>query len=168
MTGRPKRKRIPDHVKVQVCLRLLRHIGFLRPGAVEWDHFPALELRPINETGTDYDPPQHDPRYIQPLVKIDHALKTNGPKHDHSQGDKGKIAKVKRQERKNEEHIQRMVDAANEAKPPPQFDLAAQVEMLGVDSLLPFRGPFGPRRDDFGGRKPKRRIPSRPFYKRPK
>ena len=96
MTARPKRKKIPLGVKLEACLKIMRSHLLLDEGFVEWDHHPALELRPINEAGDDYEPPQLDPRYIQPLVGADHALKTNGPRHDHSQGDKGKIAKVKR------------------------------------------------------------------------
>ena len=87
-------------VKVEACLIIMRNRLLLDCGPVEWDHCPALELRPLNAAGDDYDPPQHDPRYIQPLVKVDHDRKTNGPRHDHSQGDKGKIAKVKRLERR--------------------------------------------------------------------
>ena len=96
MTYRPKRKKIPLETRVQSLLLLLVRAGMLETTDVQWDHHPALELRPLNAAGDDYEPPQLDPRYIQPLVRADHALKTNGPRHDHSQGDKGKIAKVKR------------------------------------------------------------------------
>ena len=96
MTARPKRKKIPLGVKLEACLKIMRSHLLLDEGSIEWDHCPALELRPLNAAGDDYEPPQLDPNYIQPLVRADHALKTNGPHHDHSQGDKGKIAKVKR------------------------------------------------------------------------
>jgi hypothetical protein len=98
MSDRPKRKAIPAKVKVEVCLLLLRRHGILPEGPLQWDHFPSLGLRPVNESGDDYDPPQLDPRYIDPMPVASHAFKTNGPKHDHSQGDKGRIAKVKRLE----------------------------------------------------------------------
>ena len=105
MTDRPKRKKIPLGVKLEACLKIMRSHLLLDEGFVEWDHHPALELRPLNAAGDDYEPPQLDPNYIQPLVRADHALKTNGPHHDHSQGDKGKIAKVKRLERREHEHL---------------------------------------------------------------
>ena len=94
MSERPKRRAIPLSVKVEACLMML---GF-DPKHVQWDHFPSLGLRPVNASGTDYDPPQHDPRYIVPMTTIAHAVKTNGPAHDKSQSDKGRIAKTKRLE----------------------------------------------------------------------
>jgi hypothetical protein len=94
--GRPKRKAIPLSVKLESCLITLRKNGLLGEGPVRWDHHPALALRPVNKAGGDYDPPQHSATHIQPLADADHAFKTNGPRHDHSRGDKGKVAKVNR------------------------------------------------------------------------
>ena len=88
----PKRKKIPLKVKLEACLHMLG----LDPDDVEWDHDPALGVRPINEDGTDYDPPQHDPRYITPRSRENHAEKTNGTKATTAGSDKNRIAKVNR------------------------------------------------------------------------
>ena len=87
MSNRPKRKPIPLKVKLEACLMILRDHGILPKDVmfVEWDHFPALELRRVNEAGDDWSPSQHDPRFIQPLASSAHALKTDGDHvHDRS------------------------------------------------------------------------------------
>lgn len=94
----PKRKPIPTKVRLEACLLLL---GFAPGEELDWDHFPALELRPVLPDDSDWDPPQHDPRYIQPLRRADHKVKTNGRKGESRlsispDGDKQRIAKVKR------------------------------------------------------------------------
>ena len=43
---------------------------------VEWDHFPALILRMVNDEGTDYVPPQLDPAYIVGRCRPSHKPKT--------------------------------------------------------------------------------------------
>ena len=93
--SRPARKKIPLNVRLKACLLALG----LDPADVQWDHNPALGLRPVNAAGDDYDPPQLDPRYIVPMATASHALKTDGPAHDKSNADKARIAKVKRIER---------------------------------------------------------------------
>jgi hypothetical protein len=76
----------------------------LDPRACHLDHDPALALRPLNEAGTDFDPPQHDPRYMRWVSTSDHSRKTTGRKGESklsiSGGDQQKIAKVKRLEKK--------------------------------------------------------------------
>ncbi|MCC6776692.1 MAG: hypothetical protein IT537_08660 [Hyphomicrobiales bacterium] len=49
----------------------LRALG-LAGKDIDWSHEPALELRAINEAGTDYDPPQHDPRFIEIRTRVEH------------------------------------------------------------------------------------------------
>jgi hypothetical protein len=61
--------------------------------ALDWSHEPALQLRAYDEH--DYDPPQHDPRFIRPRTKEAHAVLTNGTAVPLS-GDKSQIAKVRR------------------------------------------------------------------------
>lgn len=88
-------------VKLEACLRLL---GFEAGEEIDFDHHPALELRPVNADGTDTDPPQHDPNYIRPLRRhTEHKLKTNGRRGTSdlsidSNADKARIAKAKRLE----------------------------------------------------------------------
>ena len=97
MSDRPKRRAIPLAVKVEACLIIMRQHGLLGDGPVHWDHHPALELRPVNADGTDFDPPQHSASHIQPLAKVTHDLKTNGNR-ERADGDKTRIAKTKRLE----------------------------------------------------------------------
>jgi hypothetical protein len=96
----PKRRNVPLKIKLEAALLQLG----LDPKACHLDHDPALSLRPLNETGTDFNPPQHDPRYLRWLSTIDHSLKTSGRKGESklsvSGGDQAKAAKVKRIVRK--------------------------------------------------------------------
>lgn len=101
----PKRKHIPMKAKVEACLLLL---GFKREdlGRVQWDHFPALKLRPI--VGDDYDPPSNDPAHLRPMLAEDHLAKTSGRKGESRlsitpDGDAQRINKVKRLRKQIEE-----------------------------------------------------------------
>ena len=71
MTDRPKRKAIPDRVKSLVLVRQGYRCAeckqTLLGGPVDYDHRPALIMRPVNAEGTDYIPPQNDPDHIEAL-----------------------------------------------------------------------------------------------------
>lgn len=100
---RPRRKPIPDRVKVEVLLGMLG----LKGKKINWSHEPALERRAINDEGTDWKPPQHDPNYIFARTKAEHdelTFKDNGT----GMGDMTTIAHVKRVGRKHEDHTARM------------------------------------------------------------
>lgn len=60
--------------KIAQCLEWL---GFEPDDEIEWDHQPALVLRKRTADG-GYDPPANDPRYIRPMRKADHKVKTIG------------------------------------------------------------------------------------------
>lgn len=87
MSERPKRKVIPKRIKAAVraiqtglCGCRKRCGAQLPPdgnGLVEYQHEPALALREVNSTGTDYVPPQHDPKYIFAELKACHRAETN-------------------------------------------------------------------------------------------
>jgi hypothetical protein len=71
------------------------------PPDVDYDHDPALGLRPVNAAGDDYDPPQLDPRHITPRAKADHRTKTTGTPPGQkvvtvASGDIHRISKAKR------------------------------------------------------------------------
>ena len=104
MTDRPKRKAIPMRAQRDSALWALG----LDPKTTQFDHDPALGLRPVNADGTDYDPPQLDPRFIVPRETGEHARKTDGD-HVPLSGDKSKIAKTKRLEEKHGAFRQRML-----------------------------------------------------------
>lgn len=81
---RPKRKSIPGSVKRAVMSRQderCQSCGIsLRDGPVEYDHRPAIILRPVNAAGTDYEPPQNDPNFIEALHADCHQERTTGRK----------------------------------------------------------------------------------------
>ena len=73
----------------------------LDPKATQFDHDPALGLRPLNEDGTDTVPPQLDPKHIVPRSTAAHRTKTTGTPPGQkvvtvANGDIHKIAKAKR------------------------------------------------------------------------
>jgi 5-methylcytosine-specific restriction endonuclease McrA len=74
-TERPKRKAIPDRIKLEVVLRQdgrCPHCGErLGPlTGLNFDHRPAIINRDVNEDGTDYVPPQLDPEFIQAVHEV--------------------------------------------------------------------------------------------------
>lgn len=99
----PTRRAIPLSVKLDVALRALGLHGI----AIDWSHEPALELRAINDEGTDWKPPQHDPAYIFIRRKAEHAeitFKDNGT----GRGDLTAIAHSKRLVQSQHAHGARM------------------------------------------------------------
>jgi hypothetical protein len=78
---RPKRKAIPLWVKVRVLGRQecdCAECGEPLGASIEFDHRPAIILRPVNAAGDDYDPPQNDPDHIYALHKLCHLKRTVG------------------------------------------------------------------------------------------
>lgn len=101
MSDRPKRKQIPLAIKLHVFVRqkgrcALTGRRLAGVHAAEFDHYPALSLRPVAASGTDFDPPQLDPEYIRALSPDAHRTKTSE--------DMGRISKVKRQLSAQERH----------------------------------------------------------------
>ncbi len=80
--NRPRRKAIPKAVKMDVlrCQMLLCAKCWqpMLADEIEFDHYPALVLRCLNASGTDYEPPQNDPDYIRGLHRACHLQKTTG------------------------------------------------------------------------------------------
>lgn len=110
MSDRPKvRKAIPDRVKLQAALR---RFG-LTTKDVQFDHNPALELRPYNALTGDTIPPANDPDHIDMLLVDEHKVKTFGrggeKRVSTADGDIGKIAKVRRLTAAQEESRRRML-----------------------------------------------------------
>jgi 5-methylcytosine-specific restriction endonuclease McrA len=80
---RPKRKAIPATIKIEVFLRqkgLCMECCNSIEESAEYDHRPALILRPVNPAGTDYMPRQLDPDYIEALHGECHQKRTTGRK----------------------------------------------------------------------------------------
>jgi hypothetical protein len=71
----------------------------LDPDDVDFDHDPALAMRPIDPETGDTIPPANDPRAIVPRASAAHKIKTAGT-HVPLSGDISKIAKLKDVEKK--------------------------------------------------------------------
>lgn len=94
---REVRKAIPLHVKVKAALLAA---GFTwedicTPGAIHWDHDPALGLRE-RKGRTKFVPDQLDPRHIVPMLRAPHREKTVGGPATVADGDIHKIHKAGR------------------------------------------------------------------------
>ncbi|GGC70437.1 hypothetical protein [Chelatococcus reniformis] len=109
LSAAPKRKRPPLLVQLHAALRQLG----LEPDECELDHDPALGIRAVNADGTDWDPPQHDERYLVWRPKREHDVKTFGPGGEKrittAGGDIHRIAKLRRLTTEQEEHRRRML-----------------------------------------------------------
>lgn len=104
-----RRKAIPDRVKL---IAALKRMG-LTIKQVQFDHNPALALRPINPVTGDTIPPANDPDYIELLLITEHEEKTfgrGGEKRITTAGsDIGNIAKMKRVAKQQEEFRKRVL-----------------------------------------------------------
>lgn len=141
MTDAPaaRRRHIPVGVKLHA---VLLQIGFTDEdiqSGIDWDHNPPLALRRVDpETGL-LIPDANDPRFIQPLRKDGHETKTFGPggeKRVTTAG--GDIHAIAKAKRlaRDASDFDRRLTAKTNGEAPPQE------------------------------RRPKRKIPSRPFPKR--
>lgn len=76
------RKAIPPKVKLRVAINQARcaSCGEKLGADVEFDHRPPLCDRPWIEQIDDYDPPQHDPAFIEMLHGDCHLWRTSGRK----------------------------------------------------------------------------------------
>lgn len=95
MTTKEHRKAIPLGVKLHACLLLMGFSEQEIAGGIDFDHHPALGLREI--VNGVMIPAPNDPRYIRPMRRADHLVKTSGRKNVTTAGsDVHAIAKVKR------------------------------------------------------------------------
>jgi hypothetical protein len=112
------RKDIPLRVKLAVALRML---GFAKGQRVDFDHDPALGLRPWDEGKQDFIPPQLDPDFIVVRTKPDHDKKTNGSGGTSYGSDKHAIAKIDRVSEAEDAFRRRLL-----AKADPDIDAPAR------------------------------------------
>lgn len=108
-----RRSHMPLSVKLSAALIALG----LDPKAVEYDHCPALGMRPRDPVTGVYDPPENDARYIVPRSTADHKAKTFGD-HVPLSGDVSKIAKLKDVSRKHVEFRDRLLAKGTGAPAP--------------------------------------------------
>lgn len=99
MRAADHRRHIPIGVKLHATLLLLGFTDEEIAGGVEWDHQPALALRVVDPETGELTPHPNDPRYLRPLRKAEHSVKTRGAGATTAGSDIGNAAKVKRIER---------------------------------------------------------------------
>lgn len=80
---RPRRKTIPDRLKLEIVLRqdgkckdCGKRLGELKD--IQIDHRPSLINRNLSEDKSDYDPPQLDIEFLNALHIHCHDIRTNG------------------------------------------------------------------------------------------
>jgi hypothetical protein len=160
------RKPIPARVKIQallnwICLRVDPPnpqggpVHILAPVVPSWnaddlefDHRPALVQRPYDTEASDFIPPQHDPKHIEPVLNVNHDERTFGRKAGASKtvttrgSDVGEAARTRDIRASDAVHRAAMASKAG------HFEAAAAI-------LSSVKKP----------RRPKKKIPSRPFPK---
>lgn len=114
-SAKSPRKAIPIGVRLAACLDMLGLLGI----ELDWDHNPALALREIDPVTGDTIPSANDPRYIRPMLREDHRMKTFGSKATTAGSDIHAIARVKRLARKQEEFRQRILEKLPKEDRPP-------------------------------------------------
>lgn len=104
-------------VKLNAALNALGLLGM----TIEFDHQPPLAFRErvVNEEGEviGYIPDENDPRYIVPMIRDAHREKTNGKKHDVSNGDIHKAGKIKRLSETEQEFRRKLLEPEEREKP---------------------------------------------------
>jgi hypothetical protein len=113
------RRRVPLATQLAAALNQLGLLG----KEPELDHEPPLALRKVNAALGDYDPPQHDPRYLRWLAKAEHKIKTSGTKATSAGSDIWKISHGKRLTQTEEEFIRRILakEPGKSARPPSRW-----------------------------------------------
>lgn len=122
MRASDHRKSIPVGVKLQAALLLLGFTEDEITGGLEWDHQPALALRIVDPQTGELVPHPNDPRYLRPLRKAEHAVKTRGSGATTAGTDVGNASKVKRIEKDpsgGEEFRRRLLAIKRGDEPPP-------------------------------------------------
>ncbi len=159
MTDRPKRKSIPDRVKLQVvlqqdgrCPACGERLGAL--DTLNFDHRPAIINRPVNEDGTDYVPPQLDPEHIEAIhTKPCHDIRTNGPGGEKRITTAGSDKHIARKTKRLAEQREPPVPVEEERRLPP----IDEFERRRSELLRPEPRPRAEKRSKW---------PSRPFPKK--
>jgi hypothetical protein len=121
------RKNIPLSIKLAVALRML---GFAKGQRVDFDHDPALGMRPWDVEKQDFIPPQLDADFIVIRTMPDHSIKANGNGATSYGSDKHAIAKIDRVSEAVEAFRRRLL-----AKADPDIDASPRPR-----SRIPSRG----------------------------
>jgi hypothetical protein len=113
----PKRKPVPKRnveisLKAQAGLCACGCRGKIGPwdGLDNWrsqvtvDHFPALDHRKLARNGRDWDPGQHDPKYLLIFLRGHDRQKTFGKPATTAGSDIGVSAKIRRLQAKEAAH----------------------------------------------------------------
>jgi hypothetical protein len=149
------------HMPLKTKLAAALHALGLDPSAVDFDHCPALAMRPVDPVTGDTVPSQNDHRFIVPRSREDHKAKTDGT-HIPLSGDLSQIAKVKRIERKREEFCRAVLAKGSAPDSPQSAGGRARAASLSPARRAEIASLAACTR--WGSRS----IPSRPFPKRSK
>lgn len=109
-----KRRAVPMRLQrdaaLDLCADLMRKLGMVPVDFVpefELHHEPPLELRPVDDSTGQHIPPQHERTCLIWMTKAAHRARTTGRRGESDlslrDGDQGKIAKVRRIEKKRDE-----------------------------------------------------------------
>lgn len=98
MRAKDHRLGIPLGVKLKATLLFAGFSEEQIEAGVQFDHCPALGRRSLDENG-EITPASNDYRYIRPMTKPDHDIKTRGRGATTAGSDIGEIAKTKRIEK---------------------------------------------------------------------
>ncbi len=120
MRAKDHRKAIPLGVKLKSALLAA---GFseeaIESGAIDFDHHPSLGVRPVVDG--EMVPHPNDWRYLRPMLREEHDIKTRGTGATTAGSDVGNAAKVKRVEKDppgGEEFRRRLLAVKTGGKPP--------------------------------------------------
>jgi len=120
-TSENRRRPIPDSVKLQVALRRFD----LTTAMVRFDHSPPLAMREWDDVARDTIPPANDPDFIQMLLVDEDRVKTFGRGGERristADGDIGKIAKMRRNAKKEAAFRAQLLAKATGIEPPAPF-----------------------------------------------
>lgn len=124
------RKHIPIGVKLHACLLLLGYTNEqIVDGQIEFDHYPALGLRVVDEATGQLVPAPNDPNFIRPMLNPEHKVKTHGPggeKRITSRGgDRHAMAVIVRLSNDHADFLERR-EVTAEPRPPQQHERRKQ------------------------------------------
>lgn len=118
MRAKDHRKPIPLGVKLNATLLLAGFTEEQIEAGIQFDHYPALGRRGLDEHG-NITPASNDYRFIRPMTKPDHDIKTRGRGATTAGSDVGEIAKTKRLEKIGQAYRD-LIARKTEGEPPPE------------------------------------------------
>lgn len=117
MRAKDHRKPIPLGVKLNSTLLFAGFSEEQIEAGIQFDHYPALGRRSLDDNG-NITPASNDYRFIRPMTKPEHNIKTRGRGATTAGSDVGEIAKTKRLEKLNQAYRDMVARKAEGERPP--------------------------------------------------